>query len=122
MNSPNIIFVSIIPYFTLWVKIPRRSKVDEVASSADMNYFTLCCTGLLPGDDGGDGLRGKGVACVDGDVVFCAGGFDFFEVCEVAGDDAVNIKGRLEGGVSASNVGSYLPIWVGLLEGSSVGS
>jgi hypothetical protein len=86
-----------------------------------MNDFAFCCTGLLACDDGSYGLRSEGVPGIDGDIMFCAGGFDLFEVGEVAGYNAVYIKSGFEGGVCASGVGGYLPIWVGLLEGSSAG-
>lgn len=122
MNSPDVIFIRIIPDFTIGVEISRRSKVDEVACAADVNYFASCCTGLLTRDDCGDGLGGEGVAGVDGDVVLCADSFDFFEVREVAGDNSVNIQCGFEVRVGASDVSRYLPVWMGLLEGSSVGS
>ena len=122
MDSPNIIFIRVIPDFTLWVEISRRSKVDEVTRSANVNNLTSGFTGLLTRDDCGDRLGCEGVASVDGDVMLCTGGFDFLKIVEVAGNNAVDIQGLLEGEVSASDIGGYLPIRVGLLKGSSVGS
>jgi len=122
MYSPDIIFIGIIPDFTLRVEISRRSIVNEVACSADVNDFAFCCTGFLACDDGGYGLGGEGVACIHCDVMFCTGSFDLFEIGEVAGYDTVDVKGRFKSGIGASDVGGYFPVWMGLLESSSIGN
>jgi hypothetical protein len=89
-----------------------------------MDQLALPVLLLLACDDGGDWLAGEGVASVDGDIVLFAGVFDFFEVVEVADDDAVGVKvgSELVFWAGASYVGGDLPVWVCLLDGSCVGS
>lgn len=124
MNSPDVLLTSIVPNLAIRVEIPRGAEVDEVSCTADMDQLALAGVFLLACNDGGDWLAGEGVTSVDGDVVLFAGVFDFFEVVEVADDDAVGVEVGFEliFWLGASYVGGDLPVWVGLLDGSCVGS
>lgn len=124
MNSPDVLLTSIVPNLAIRVKVPRGAKVDEVSCTADMDQLALASVFLLACNDGGDWLAGEGVTSVDGDVVLFTGVFDFFEVTEVADDDAVRVEVGFElvFWLGTSYVGGDLPVWVCLLDGSCVGS
>jgi hypothetical protein len=124
VDSPDVLLISIVPNLAIRVEIPRGAKIDEVSCTADMDQLALAGVLLLACNDGGDWLAGEGVAGVDGDVVLFTSVFDFFEVAEVADDDAVGVEVglKLVFWLSASYVGGDLPVWVCLLDGSCVGS
>jgi hypothetical protein len=120
MNSLDIILLRVVPNLTLRVEASRSSKVDKISSTADVNHFALRAAGPLASDDSSDWISGKGVSSVDGDVVPCAGGLDFFKVGKVADYDTVCVE--LGFGLGTADVGCDGPVWMGLLEGFCVGS
>ncbi|KAI6755612.1 hypothetical protein HG531_004718 [Fusarium graminearum] len=92
VHSLDVVFIRIVPDLTLRIEVPRRSKVDKVSCTTYMNHFASGRTLLLASDDGCDWLGGEGVACVNSDIMFGAGGFDFVKVGEVANYDPVCVK------------------------------
>jgi hypothetical protein len=54
--------------------------------------------------------------------MFGAGGLDVLKIGKVTSYDPIRIENGFEFRVCASDVGGDLPVWMGLLEGSRVGS
>lgn len=121
MDGFDVVLVRIVPDFAVRVEVSRSAMIDPISSTTHVDQLALETADLrlLPGDNSGYEIASERITSVDRDIMLFAQSTDLLGVIESADSNPISLEGGLElvFGPCATDVGSYMPIWVSLLDG-----